>query len=160
MDEKTSFLDLIRKHFDFLLFEYNFTRQEKIGEFGETIVYQSPRLIIQICKDRGSIFILLLPAGEPKVAQIGLLNILEALSVKIPPEFLGPTAPAQFDHALANYAGWLKRYCENLLRGDLSSWKMFLKYSLDRMKKEYTSATKGKQLPQRVYQELEDYINL
>jgi len=158
MNKETSFPDLIKKNFNFLLSEYNFMMHEKNSEFGETVVYQSPRLIIQICKDRGSLFILLLPSGEPELAQLGLLNILEALSFIVPDDFLGPIAPDQFDQSLASYAVWLKQYCENLLRGNLSSWKMLLKINLDRMKKKYTSATKGKQLPKRIYQELEEYI--
>ncbi len=159
MNEETSFPSLIKNYFGFLLTEYNFTMQEGTGVFGKTIVYQSLRLIVQICEDRGSIFVFLKPVGEPEIAQLELLNILEALSVVIPQDLQGPLAPAQYDRALAYYASSLKLHCDKLLRGDLSGWVGFLEFALNRMKSEYSLRTKGKQLPKRVYQELEGYIS-
>lgn len=158
MNEKNSFIDSIKKHFGFLSVDYNFIMLESIGQFGQMVEFQSPKLGIQVCKDRGSIFVLLKPAVEPTIAQLGLTNILEALSVTQPKHLQGPVAPAQYDDALAYYAASLKTYCDNLLRGDLSGWIRLLEFSLNKMKSEYSLWTKGKQLPKRVYQELEDYI--
>jgi hypothetical protein len=158
MNETVSFVDSIKKHFGFLSVDYNFIMRESIGQFGQMIEFQSPKLGIQVCKDRGSIFVLLKPAGEPAIAQLGLTNILEALSVIQPKNIQGPVAPAQYDDALAYYAASLKMHCDNLLRGNLSGWVGFLEFVLNKMKSDYLLWTKGKQLPQAVYQELEDYI--
>lgn len=158
MDDETSFLGLVTKHFGFLISEYNFTMRETISVFGKAITYQSPKLSIEICRDRGSIFVFLKPVEEPETAQLELLNILEALSVQIPQEFQGPLAYTRFDYGLANYAMWLKLKCDNVLRGDLSEWVRFLDFNLEKMKKDYLSRTKGKPLPKRAYQKLEDYI--
>jgi hypothetical protein len=158
MNDKASFVNSTKQHFGFLFSDYSFTMRECIGIFGRTIEFQSPKLFVQICEDHGSVIILLRPVAEPEIAQLGLSNILEALSVKEPQKFRGPMAPAQYDHALGYYATSLKLYCDNLLRGDLSGWVGFLEFALNRMKSEYSSWTKGKQLSRRVYQELEDYI--
>ena len=153
------FVELVKKHFNFLLDDYDFIVQESIGMFGETITFKSSHLTIEICKDRESIIIFLKPIGEPEVARLGLSNILDANSVSIPSIFNGPVAPAQFASALESYASLLRKHANDLLRGDLSNWLQFLQLHLEKMKKDYSSLTKGKRLPTRVYQELESYIH-
>jgi hypothetical protein len=143
------------KHFDFLSATYNFTLQEIIGIFGKTIVYQSPKLVIEICEDRSSIFVFLKPVGEPEIAQLELLNVFEALSVFVPPGFQGPVAPAQYEKVLEFYAQTLRQYCLPFIKGDFSTWTKVLKYHLTWMKNRY-----GKKLPSETYSDLENYIKV
>lgn len=154
MNEKKSFIHLTKKHFGFLVADYKFIMLENIGQ----IKFQSHKLTIQVGENHSSIFVLLQPVGEPKIAQLGLANILDALSVIRPKYIQGPLAPSKYDDALAYYAISLKTYCDNLLRGDLSSWVFFLEFVLNKMKSDYSLWTKGKQLPKAAYQELDNYI--
>ena len=155
-----SFREKVIKHFGFLIIDYKFKLHESLdySENLATINFESSELLIRVGLDRTLIFILLKPSGAPRIAQLSLLTLLEALSVISPKDFPGDTPPQFHDQVLAQYARWLKEDCDTLLKGDLSQWGTILAWLLEDLKRDYSSRT-GKALQREAYQELEDYIN-
>jgi hypothetical protein len=155
----SSFNEMIRKHFDFLSTDYNFQLHE-LPDFSDgfcTVNYESRDLLVRVGKDRTLVFVLLKPSGEPKIAQLSLLSLLEALSVISRKDFPGDVSPQFHDKVLAQYARWLKQQCDTFLKGDLSQWATILARVLENAKGDFLSRT-GRALQREAYRELEDYI--
>lgn len=158
----SSFLLSAQKNFGFLIDDFGYSIQDKRYDPNNpwsdgVIEFISPRTTIRVQKDRGAFIVFVKPTGEPEVSRMSLPWILEALSVMSSDDFPGEASPAEYDNVLNFNARLLKMHCMSMILGNFSRWLNVLKYFVDQSKSGYLSRT-GKQLPDRVHQEREDYI--
>lgn len=98
------------------------------------------------------------PTNEPEITSMSLPWILlEARRIVSFEELPGEVPPSHFNHVLDHYAKLLKMYCSDYILGNFSHWLEILQYYVEKSKRDYFSRT-GKELPERIHKELEDYI--
>lgn len=159
--EQSQFVELVLKHFGFLLSEYGFVIENahcSEGRYGSGFVqFLSDATVLRVEKDGTDVQVSITPAGEPEIARLYLPTILAALSIANEEDFQPLVAPQQLEALLEKYARHLRTGGREFLAGDYSHWPAVLEYHLAKRENEY-STWSGRKLHESVFRELKAYI--
>jgi hypothetical protein len=157
------FTHLVNKHFGFLVRQYGYKIKfidqsddpDPSIEDGESEI-RSSKSLIYIMKSRFDYALTIRPVGEPQFTEMSPVWILKALAIPIqnPPR---DVRLGSFEWFLVLNAHLLNNYCNAFITGDFSEWLNVLEYFNKSTKDDYFVKT-GKELPQYIYRELEEYI--
>ena len=162
-----TFSESVKWHFKYLIDEYGFAVKERLygsGPFSDGLIeFWSDTTVVVIQLDRFDLMISLGPATEPESVRLGLERVIGFLMHDTPTLRLSlPTAPVSrqeiIEVGLTQYAPALRRYCDSILRGDLSWWPAACQYTMKALQTEYRALT-GLELPPEAYQSLAQYAH-
>ena len=158
---KSSFPNLVNKHFGYLIDNYHFVERKKLYRsepFSDGVIeFRSAQTVISVRKNRDEIMIRVGPVSDPDISRLSIGDIASFInqSKRLSPfeDIDLPTASeARVEKQITIYANLLKQYCEPMLRGDFSWWMDAFKYFAQNVKEEYRSAT-GLDLPIKDFDE-------
>ena len=144
------FVELVKKHFQYLLDDYGFSVVDERYEpqvFGNSLVqFHSSNMEIMIVLDRGHVSIDISPHPNPLGYQFGLSTILEYLVPEV--ERLAydySEAPDDYYSRIiwqiTRFAPLLHEHCDKVLRGEFSDWKEMDERREKRALREYRALT-------------------
>lgn len=165
MNMHKTFSELVRRHFKYLIDEYGFAVKERIygsEPFSDGLIeFWSDRTVVVIQLDRFDLMISLGPATAPESVRLGLERVIGFLVHDTQTFHLSlPASPISrqeiIEVGLTQYAPALRRYCDSILRGDLSWWPAACQYTVKALQTEYRTLT-GLELPPKAYHALAQY---
>jgi hypothetical protein len=153
----TTFSDMVRRHFRFLIDEYGFSVKEDLYGSepmdGGRIEFRSLSTILFIELDRGGLSNRIGPIVEPEVGWSSLEMLVEFFTNGKDTSLVDVSKRGQYTYEswiefrLIAYQFGARKYCEPFLRGDFSQWLEIQKWFLEKMEDEYHDKT-GLEFPQ------------